>query len=168
MTRFLFCLLMVTLLASACDEKDDVALIEDVCEEIVVSAEKHDISGMMEHATDRFRGYPGARNEQDVRQLLFVAFRRYGEFDVVHPRFKVRLEPDAKAASVSVPFTIVREGESLDRAGLDELVASPDQWVDAVSEAVGDPYYLDMKFVKTGDDWKVRRADITGSQRVAP
>lgn len=161
-TQFLLVLtLLVAALLVGCEKKDDAAAIRALGAELVASAEKQDISGMFEHATSDFVANPGGRDEQGARQILFVAFRRYGSLDVVHPSFDVTIDESGRGATLAVPFTIVREGQSFDQASVEKLVDDPTAWAQAVGEAVGDPYHLKLSLRKEVDDWKIWKADLT-------
>ena len=148
-----------------CDKPtDDRAQIRQICVEAVAMAQKHDSKGLLEFTTADFQAFPGGRSQADVQRVLFVAFRRYGKFTIHHPEFAITLNDANTTATVTVPFLVAREGEVAPE-GTDELAADPTGWVDAVTQAVGDPYRLELGFTKKEGDWKIWKAKIDGFKR---
>ena len=145
-----------------CEKPDDIAQIRAIVLQIGESAERHDINGMLEHATNDFTANPGNSDEQRVRGVLLISLRRYGKFQVKHPEPGIRLGKDKNTADVSLPFLIVREGQQM--PDLSSVADDPAAWLDQVGDAVGDPYTLELDFTKTGDGWKIRSAEISGTK----
>lgn len=155
-------LLALTLLG--CDKPDDVTRIRTLVEDAVVHAEKQNLKGLMEHVTDDFAANPGNHDEQSVRGILLITLRQYGNFDIKHPVPGIKLADDTQSAEVSLPFWVVRDGESF--PSVTELQDDPARWVEAVGEAVGDPYRLQLSMVKKDGDWKVSEATIQGTRTI--
>ena len=162
MTRLLLAFIIAVALAG-CEKPDDVTQIRTIVLDIVDRAQAHDISGMMEHATRDFSASPGSHDEQKVRGVLLISFRRLGKFQLKHPEPGIKLGKDARTATVSLPFLVVREGQEM--PDLSSVTNDPAAWLDQAQTAVGDPYTVKMDLTKTGDGWKVREAEISGFKR---
>lgn len=164
--------LKLALLALACivtfttgckSDTSDEAQIRAVVSEAVEYAEAHNTSDLLDLTSNEFIANPGRRTRADVSRVLFVAFKRYGNFKVQHPRYSVSIDDSGREASATIPFLVVREGQ--DDGELEEITGDPRSWVDAATRAVGDPHTLAIRFVKLRDTWKVKSVEIKGLKR---
>ena len=156
-------LVAVTLLPGGCDKSDDEKQIRALVEQAARAAEKHDISGLLKLTTKKFIAMPGERNRRDVKGLLFVAFRRYGEMAVEMPRPTVNLDKSGQFAEVDTPFVIRRKGSTL--PDLKDLYHDPEGWT-AQLDKMADLYDLHLWLIKEGDTWLVRQVRLQGMNRL--
>ena len=153
----------VGLFAVSCEKPDDVTVIRNIIVESVDAAERQDINGLMEHVSREFVASPGNADEQRVRGVLLISFRRLGKFTVKHPEPSVTLGNDGNTAKASLTFVIVRGGQKF--PDVSAVTDDPAAWLSKVQEAVGEPYKADLELQKTGDGWKVMKAEMTGMKR---
>jgi hypothetical protein len=146
---------------SGCDEPDDEQQIRALIAEAVAAAERNDLGGLMELATDDFAVEPGGESRQEVKGVLLMAFRRYGRFTVAHPAPSVAVAEDRTSATAELPFLVVREGEAAPDLG--GLVDDPERWFEGVAE-MGDTFYLKLRLEKTDDGWGAARARLRGTR----
>lgn len=142
-----------------CDDRSDEERILDLVHESATMAQEHDISGLMDITTRWFTASPGNRERKEVRQILLVAFQRYGNFRIAYPEPSIHVAPDGLSAKAKVPFVILREG--LEIPDLGDLAGDPEGWVQEVS-MTADPYRLELWLVKEDGDWLVDRARVQG------
>ena len=164
MRLLLFVILFLA--SSGCEQPDDITQIRAVIDDVVARAQAHDVNGMMAHVTNDYTAKPGARGEQDVRPILLMALRRYGKFRIAHPVPGITIGSSGAAATVSLPFLVVREGQTAPPAELTEIANDPIAWATKVSETLGDPYKIELKMRKSADGWQIRESDISGFKNV--
>jgi hypothetical protein len=170
-TRFLLCLLTSQFLATAlllpacsgCEEEDDEKALVGMINKAADLAAAHELGELMAMTTDDFVARPGHRTRQEVKGILLMAFRRYGEFSVEHPAPSVEVSPSALTATADLPFLIVRKGVEL--PDLSDLYEDPQGWVEAVGEKA-DAYHSKLSFRKTDDGWRVEKVKIQGTRGV--
>jgi hypothetical protein len=156
---FTLVLMLASLVASiGCEKPDDVTQIRAIVDQAVDAAKRQDIKEVMEFVTDDFRVNPGDRDEQAARSILLIALRTFGKFDIRYPVPAIKIAPDAQSAQVNVPFLIVRE--SVNFPDVSQTREDPARWLEAVGDALGDPYRLKMDFTKSSGEWKVREATL--------
>ncbi len=143
----------------SCETPDDETQIRALMEKGAGFAEKHDIGEIMGLATSDFQAWPGPKDRQSVKGVLFVAFRRYGKFSVKFPRPTVNVDVSGAYAEAKTPFLIVREGQNL--PDLKDLYEDPEGWVEKVDD-LADPYHLELWLVKKDDEWLVRKVRLHG------
>lgn len=158
MTRLL--LIALVFLSFGCEKPDDVARIRSLLTDAIDAAERQDINGLMEHVGPDFTASPGKHDEQRVRGILLISFRRLGTFQIKHPVPGITLGQNGNTATASLPFIVVREGREV--PDLSEAREDPAAWLAAAQEAVGEPYRVEMKLRKSGDDWIVTSAQMSG------
>jgi hypothetical protein len=146
---------------SGCEEPDDEQAIRALIAEGAAAAERSDVGGLMELATDGFTAEPGSASRQEVKGVLLMAFRRYGRFTIAHPSPAVTIAEDRRSATAELPFLVVREGSAAPDLG--ELVDDPERWFEGVAE-MGDAFYLTLRLEKTDDGWKAAKARIKGTR----
>jgi hypothetical protein len=146
---------------SGCEERDDEQVLQGMIRQAAELAARHELGELMSMTTDDFTASPGQRSRQEVKGILLMAFRRYGEFEVEHPRPTVEVAPSKLTATAELPFLIVRQ--DVDLPELSDLYEDPQGWIEAVGEKA-DAYFLELRFEKTDDGWRVERAVIQGTR----
>jgi hypothetical protein len=158
------CALLLQLAScSSCQEQDDEKLLRAMIRQAVELATRHDLGELMAMTTDDFVANPGHHTRQEVKGILLLAFRRYGQFSIEHPRPSVDLSPSKLTATAEVPFLIVRQG--VDLPDLGDLYEDPERWIEQAGEKA-DAYFLELKLLKTDDGWRVEKARIGGTRGV--
>jgi len=147
------CLLALT----SCTEKDEVEVLQRLIKKGATLAEEHNVGGLMDLTTEDFSALPGNRDRQEVKGILFMAFRHYRQFRILYPEPSVEPSGSGEVASCRVYFLIVRQDRSY--PNLDELTEDPKGWVEEVGENA-DLYRLELEFVKKKGDWVARRAHL--------
>jgi hypothetical protein len=146
-------------LSAGCAKKDDAAAIRQLIDQGARLAEEHQIGALLKLATKDFTAMPGPFDAAKVKGILFMAFQHYGAMAVHYPRPSVEVAGNAESASATIHFIIVSKDKPLPR--LKELYDDPQQWLEAASEKA-DLYQLELAWVKTGGDWRVRQAELKG------
>ena len=144
---------------SGCEERDDETLIRSMVRHAVGLAEQHKLGDLMKLTTKELTVRPRGSTRQKVKGMLLIAFRRYGEFSIKHPRPAVTIDPSKIEARVELPFVIVRQGRTVPELG--ELYDDPERWLEELGE-IADLYHLELWLIKDGDDWLVDQAEIQG------
>ncbi len=160
--RFTLLILLALSLIGCKNETDDAAVIKQICLDAVKMAEGHKVGDLVDLTTKDFKAYPGNRARMDAQRILIVTFKRYGKFKVRHPEFAVKLNDAKTTAEVTIPFLIVREGEKEPDFS---KATDAEGWLEVVTDAVGDPYRLNLGFTKKEGDWKIWKATIDGVKR---
>ena len=142
---------------ACCAPKDDESALRELVDKGVSLAEEHDIAGLMELTTEDFKAKPGDFDRTGVRRILFLAFRHYGEFSILHPRPKVEVGSKEKGPSVTFPFLVVKKDRSI--PDLKDLYEDPRGWVEKVGENA-DLYRLSLRVVKKKGQWLVKTAHL--------
>jgi hypothetical protein len=156
--RVLFILLALSW-AAGCREKDDEKLILALIERAAVLAQEHNAAKIMKLASDTFLAYPGGRDAEETKQVLLIAFMRYGSFQIKYPSPNIDIAETRDMAHVKIPFVVIREGALVpDLSGLYE---DPGKWLDEASRTA-DPYHLELRLAKIRGKWLVERAEIQG------
>lgn len=139
---------------------DDSAAIRQLIAEAADLAEKHQIGDLMRLTSETFTATPGGHDTNGVKKILFVAFRRYGNFSVLFPRPVVDIGQDASRATATVYFVIISKDRSL--PGLKDLYNDPLGWLDEARDKA-DPYRLTLDLVKKDRRWQVQKAHLEGA-----
>ncbi len=149
------------LLAFSCglcsEETSDQEQIRRIIARAVELAEKQDIGGIMDLASQDFVAMPGNRGRRETKGMLFYVFRRYPDLSILYPRPGVTVEPGATDGTASVVFLLLRGSDA--RPDLDGLGDDLEKWI----ETAGDYtrlYRLKLSFSKEDGDWLVRRARL--------
>jgi hypothetical protein len=143
------------LLFSSCAKEDETEKILRLIKQGAELAEKQDALGLMEFTTEDFVAQPGQHGNQEVRRILWLAFRHYRNFRIIYPEPKVELEGSGNEATARVYFLIVRKERSFPE--LQELYKNPQRWLEEVGENA-DLYRLQLALLKQNENWLVRRA----------
>jgi hypothetical protein len=154
-----FFLMLALSLAAGCKEKDDEKLILALIERAAVLAQEHNASKIMKLATDTFLAYPGGRDAVETKQILLIAFMRYGKFQIKYPNPSIDIASTRDMANVKIPFVVIREGALLPDLG--SLYEDPAGWLEEAGKTA-DPYHLELRLAKIKGDWLVERAEIQG------
>jgi hypothetical protein len=141
----------------SCGERDDVRAIRTLIKEGAVLAEKHDIGGILALASEDLQALPGELDRQQVKGVLWRAFKYYGALKVIYPRPAVDVEKDSGHALARFPFLIVKREHSFPR--LEALYNDPQGWLDEVGENA-DLYRLKLDLIKNGRDWLVKEVRL--------
>ncbi|MBN2342585.1 MAG: hypothetical protein JXX29_18865 [Deltaproteobacteria bacterium] len=148
---------------SGCEPEDDEQAIRALVAQAAERAEKHDISGLFDLATQTFVANPGSNDRRSSKAMLMIMFRRYGAFHIAYPVFGVDIASSRLEADVSVPFVVVREGQTV--PDIREFVEQPGKWLEEASKAA-DPFMLNAHLLKSDGEWKVDAVRITGRRSV--
>jgi hypothetical protein len=154
---FLFFSALTLFTIPCCGEKDDVTAIRSLIKKGAGQAEKHEIDGILKLASEDLRVLPGDVDRREVRRILWLAFKHYGDLKVIYPRPGVEIEKDGNHASAQFPFLIVKRDQSFPK--LNELVSDPQKWVQEVGENA-DLYRLKLRLSKSSGEWLVNRAQL--------
>jgi hypothetical protein len=141
----------------ACSSKDDISVIRGLIEDCARLAEEHNAKKIIEQTTDTFYANPGKHNRQEVRKVLWWAFRQYKAFKVLYPEPDIELTEAGSTATGRVYFMIVRNKQTY--PALKELYADPEAWLEEVGKNA-DLYRLDLAFIKKDDTWHVSTASL--------
>ena len=143
----------------ACGKNDDTQAVLHLIRQGADFAQKHAVGDLMALTTPDFSAFPGERDTNEVKSILFWAFRYYRAFKIHYPRPSVQLEQGADRAGAVVYFVIVRQDQPFPE--LEKLVRDPDRWIEAAREKA-DLYHLRLDLTKSGDAWKVHKARLEG------
>jgi hypothetical protein len=77
--------LILCVFLTSCSGKDDADIIRQLIKEGAKLAAEHDAVGLMQLTTEDFLAGPGQHDRKEVRRILWLAFRHYGEFKIVYP-----------------------------------------------------------------------------------
>jgi len=141
----------------SCSSKDDVSMIRNLVDDCARLAEEHDVREIINQTTESFYANPGRHDRQEVRKILWWAFRQYQEFKVLYPEPDIELMEAGNAATGRVYFMIVRSKQTY--PALKELYDDPEAWLEQVGKNA-DLYRLDLDFSKLDGDWYVTKAEL--------
>ncbi len=142
---------------ASCAERDDVRAIRTLIKEGAVLAEKHDIGGILALASEDLQALPGELDRQQVKGVLWRAFKYYGALKVIYPRPAVNVEKDSDHALARFPFLIVKREHSFPK--LEALYNDPQGWLDEVGENA-DLYRFKLDLIKEGGGWLVKEVRL--------
>jgi len=153
------CLGLALSWTAGCKEKDDEKLILALIERAAVLAQEHNAAKIMKLTSDTFLAYPGSRDAEETKQVLLIAFMRYGSFQIKYPNPSIDIAPTRDMANVKIPFVVIRQGALVpDLTGLYE---DPGKWLEEAGKTT-DPYHLELRLAKIKGEWLVERAEIQG------
>ena len=158
----ILCLSMLFLLIG-CSRQDDTRLILELINSSARLAEVHRIGDLLDVAAADFIALPGNYNRSTTREILFRAFKYYGNFKIHYPQPSIRVDDDTGTSKVTVYFILVRQ--DLDLPDLKDLVDAPQQWL-AAARQKADLYQLKLNLIKSDRQWKVQQAHLHGSKGV--
>lgn len=141
----------------SCSGRDDATEIRDLIERGAGLAEERDVAGLMKMTTPDFIAVPGRHDGREVKRILWLAFRHYGDFRILYPRPKVDLAEEGHAASGRVYCLIVKKDRTFPE--LRALYEDPEGWLKEVGENA-DLYRLDLELMKINGDWLVKQVRL--------
>ena len=141
----------------SCKHKDDAEAILRLINRGAKLAEEHNVGGLMKLTSEDFSALPGNRERDEVKRILWMAFRHYRQFRILYPEPGIDLSTSGDTASARVYFLIVREDGSY--PNLKELYKDPRGWVEAVGDHA-DLYRLTLEWAKQEGDWVATRAHL--------
>lgn len=162
-TAWILTVAIIISLTLGCKRQSDPDQIVQLIDNAVILAEKHDVKKLFKLTTDDFVSKPGSRDGRASKLILLMAFRRYQSFSIRYPTPIIDVAPNGKTATVNLPFAIIRDNKPM--PDVQALIDDPDQWIKKMAEKA-DPYYLDLKLIKEGGDWKVKIATLSGIRNV--
>lgn len=146
---------MILSIIFSCSNEDETAKIRSLIKKAADLAEKHDLSGLLELASEDFMGQPGKHDSRGVKRILWFAFNHYGNFRIIYPEPSVVLGPQGRDGSARVYFLIVKKGQSAPK--VKDLYKNPRGWIAEVGESA-DLYRLSLDLSKKDGDWLVKGA----------
>jgi hypothetical protein len=144
---------------SSCSPKDEVAAIRELIQKGAELAEDHDVGGLMELTTENVIALPGRHSRIEIKRILWLAFKHYGNLKILYPEPSVNLTSNENSASSRVYLLIVKKDRNLPE--LKELYTEPRRWLEEVGENA-DLYQLDLQILKRDGDWLVKQAHLEG------
>lgn len=141
----------------SCSGQDDTNEIRELIKNGIRLAEKRDVAGVMKMTTEDFLGDPGRHTGREVKRMLWLAFRQYGDFTIVYPQPNVNPVDEGRIASARVYCLIVKKERTLPE--LRDLYEDPRGWLNEVGENA-DLYRIELDLVKRNGDWLVNRARL--------
>jgi hypothetical protein len=145
------------LLLAACSRQDEASRVREWVHQGAELAERHDLAGLLARTTVGFRGEPGGRDRQGVREVLGAAFYHYRRFRILHPYPAVEISADGGGAAVAVPFLLVRRDGEI--PGLEEFRDDPPGWLARVGDRA-DLYHLELQLEKREGRWLATSARL--------
>lgn len=156
-TPFAMLGLFFFLVVTACSQEDDVTAIRAIVQRGASLAEAHDISALMELATDDIVAQPGAYNRLAIKRIIWMALKHYGQIKILYPKPSVALSTEENRASCGVLFLIVKKDRVV--PDLKDLYDDPKGWLQTVGDNA-DLYRLELEMRKTDGRWRVRKARL--------
>ena len=145
------------LLASACSQEDDVAVIRAMIKKGAALAEAHDISSLMELASEDIVAQPGGHNRLEVKRILWLALRHYGQIKVLYPKPSVELSAEGDRAASKMFLLIVKKDRVIPE--LKDLYDDPQEWLEKVGDNA-DLFQLKLEWLRTDTRWHVSKAHL--------
>ncbi len=155
---------MLFVVAASCSPKDDVVQIRKIVREMAELAEKHDIHGLMNLSTENFIALPGHHDRKETHRIIWLAFRHYGTFTILHHEPTVELLKNGNSAIANLHFLIIKKGQII--PNLKELYENPRRWLEEIGERA-DLYHLELAFYKKSNIWRVQQARISAFRGLA-
>jgi hypothetical protein len=153
----LVCCVLGSFLLPSCPDKDDTEAIHRLIRKGAKLAEEHDVGELMQMTSEDFSAMPGKRGRDEVRGILWMAFRHYRQFKILYPEPGIDLLAGGDGATSRIYFLIVRKDRSY--PDLNALYRDPQGWVEAVGENA-DLYRLTLDWARKKGDWIVTRAHL--------
>ena len=150
---------IIFVFVASCSPKDEVAAIRKIINKGAELAEDHDVGAIMELTTAEVVALPGRHHRMEIKRILWVAFKHYGNFKVLFPEPSVNLTANENSASSRIYLLIVKKNRSFPQ--LKELYTDPRRWLEEVGENA-DLYQLDLQMQKKNGDWLVQQAQLEG------
>jgi hypothetical protein len=138
-----------------CSSSSDEEQIRKLIDQMVDLAEKHDIGGLEDLASEDLVVRPWSMRRGEFKRWLFVAFRRYGDFKLHFPRPGVEIDEQQGTATASIYFLMLSGGKAV--PDLQELKDRPDEWLDKAMNLTN-LFKLTLGLSKIDGDWLVSAA----------
>lgn len=143
----------------SCSQKDDAAAIRELIKKGAELAEDHDVSGILELATEDVVALPGRHARLEIKRILWAAFMHYGKLRVLYPKPSVDLSDTNNSASCRIYVLIVKKEQTL--PDLKALYNDPKRWLEQVGENA-DLYQMNLELLKRDGTWLVQKAHLEG------
>ena len=143
--------------ASACLQQDDAAAIRKLVQKGAALAEAHNISGLMELATEDIVGQPGGYERSAIKRIVWLALKHYGQIKILYPKPSVTLLAEDNRASCGIYLLIVKKDRVI--PDLKDLYDNPKGWIETVGNNA-DLYPLTLEMLKTDGRWRVYKARL--------
>ena len=144
---------------AACSQKDDVQAIRGLIKDGAKLAEDHDVSGIMELATEDVVALPGHHNRLEIKRLIFAALMHYGKLKVLYPKPSVDLSTTDNSATGMIYLLIVKKDRVI--PDLKDLYNDPRRWLETVGENA-DLFQIKLQLLKKSGKWLVKQAHLEG------
>jgi len=138
-----------------CSSSSDEEQIRQLIDSMVDLAEKHDIGGLEDLATDNLHVRPWGLGRSEFKRWLFIAFRRYGQFKLLFPRPSVELDEQQGTAFADIYFLMI--GAQQKFPDLESLRDQPEEWLDRAMTG-SRLFKLTLDLTRQDGDWKVSSA----------
>ncbi len=158
--RICLCVLAVafSVTGAGCSKTDEEAAILELIQEGAGLAEAHDLGGVVDLTTDSFVADPGGFPRREAKRILFVGFKRYGNFRILYPQPSITLDESKQHASATLHFLVANKQQVI--PDLEGLYDNPSQWFAALDKNA-DLFTLTMNLQLISGDWRVHRAKLT-------
>jgi hypothetical protein len=146
-------------LVVSCSQKDDVHVIRELIKEGAKLAEDHDVSGIMELATEDIVALPGHHNRLEIKRLIFAALMHYGKLKILYPKPSVDLSTADNSATCMIYLLIVKKDRTI--PDVKDLYEEPRRWLETVGENA-DLFQIKLQLLKKSGKWRVKQAHLEG------
>jgi hypothetical protein len=146
-------------LAASCSQKDDVQVIRGLIKDGAELAEDHNVSGIMELATEDVVALPGHHNRLEIKRLIFAALMHYGKLKVLYPKPSVDLSTTDNSATCMIYLLIVKKDRAI--PDVKDLYNDPRRWLETVGENA-DLFQIKLQLLKKSGKWLVKQAHLEG------
>ena len=146
-------------LAAACSQKDDVQVIRELIKDGAKLAEDHNVSGIMELATEDVVALPGHHNRIEIKRIIWAALMHYGKLKVLYPKPSVDLSTTDNSATCMIYLLIVKKDRTI--PDVKDLYEEPRRWLETVGENA-DLFQIKLQLLKKDGMWRVNQAHLEG------
>jgi len=146
-------------LATSCSQKDDVQVIRALIKEGAKLAEEHNVSGIMELATEDVVALPGHHNRLEIKRIIFAALMHYGKLKILYPKPSVDLSTTDNSATCMIYLLIVKKDRTI--PDVKDLYEEPRRWLETVGENA-DLFQIKLQLLKKDGSWRVNQAHLEG------
>ena len=146
-------------LAAACSLKDDVQVIRELIKDGAKLAEDHNVSGIMELATEDVVALPGHHNRIEIKRIIWAALMHYGKLKVLYPKPSVDLSTTDNSATCMIYLLIVKKDRTI--PDVKDLYEEPRRWLETVGENA-DLFQIKLQLLKKDGMWRVNQAHLEG------
>jgi len=146
-------------LAASCSQKDDVQVIRELIKEGAKLAEDHNVSGIMELATEDVVALPGHHNRIEIKRIIWAALMHYGKLKVLYPKPSVDLSTTDNRATCMIYLLIVKKDRTI--PDVKDLYEEPRRWLETVGENA-DLFQIKLQLLKKDGTWRVNQAHLEG------